>query len=408
VLGVRAVGEAVPFGLLLKRHRVAGGLTHEALAERAGLSVRAISDLERGVNRAPRRETLRRLTEALQLTPEQRAAFDLAVRPPAPSMTPAAPISPAAVAAPQPTAWGLAGGGQSFAGGPEGRRGLQFEIRYARRADGATTAYGLTGVGPALIMPPGFLSHLEWWGTAPGVGAFLRPLAAHRTVVLYDRHGCGLSDRDRTDFTAEDDLRDLEAVAAAVGASTVDQLGISWGALPVVTYAARHPERVRRLVLYGASLAGHTESPGLPERAVASQVTDRQAALAALRRADLELYVRAVAMRAFPSGADEATFRSFLRIFQLAAPVEMQERLETVRFGADTLLAQIQAPTLVLHRRGDQMASFANGQYYARHIPRTRFLPLDGEAHFPWVGDWQSVVTPILDFLLEEETARGG
>ena len=256
------------------------------------------------------------------------------------------------------------------------------------------------GHGPVLLTPAGFVSHLEWWGTAPGVGAFLRPLAAHRTVVLYDRHGCGLSDRDRTDFTAEDDLRDLDAVARAVGPGDVELFGISWGALPAIAYAARHPGRVRRLVLYGAG--------GLPDVAPVPHIPARRAALAALRRADFELYGRAEVMRFFPSGADEATVRSFVQVQRMAAPPAVQDRLEAVRFGVGALLAEVRAPTLVLHRRGDLVAAFANGQHYARHIPGARFVPLDGDAHFPWVGDWQAVVTPILDFLLDGAADRGG
>lgn len=58
------------FGDLLRRARRHAGLTQEELAERAGLSTRAISDLERGVNRAPRRDTLNMLAEALELPPE--------------------------------------------------------------------------------------------------------------------------------------------------------------------------------------------------------------------------------------------------------------------------------------------------------------------------------------------------
>ena len=58
---------AASFAALLRRHRVATGLSQEALAERAGLSVRAISDLERGARRAPYRETVRLLADALAL-----------------------------------------------------------------------------------------------------------------------------------------------------------------------------------------------------------------------------------------------------------------------------------------------------------------------------------------------------
>ncbi len=66
------------FGNLLRHYRLAAGLTQEALADRSGLSVLTISALERGVNQAPRRETLGLLAHALALAPDQAAAFEAA------------------------------------------------------------------------------------------------------------------------------------------------------------------------------------------------------------------------------------------------------------------------------------------------------------------------------------------
>jgi transcriptional regulator with XRE-family HTH domain len=72
--------ERLPFGLVLKRFRLAAGLTHEALAERASLGARTISDLERGVSRVPRADTLALLVEALELSPSQQAVLEAAAR----------------------------------------------------------------------------------------------------------------------------------------------------------------------------------------------------------------------------------------------------------------------------------------------------------------------------------------
>src|SRR5439155_16298785 len=69
------------FGDLLKRHRLTTGLTHEGLAERSALSARTISDLERGVSRRPRRETVDLLSQALQLSPAERSALEGAAWP---------------------------------------------------------------------------------------------------------------------------------------------------------------------------------------------------------------------------------------------------------------------------------------------------------------------------------------
>jgi transcriptional regulator with XRE-family HTH domain len=69
------------FGTLLRRHRLAAGLTQEALAERAGVSARGLQDLERGVRAAPRLDTVRLLAEGLALDAEARAALIAAARP---------------------------------------------------------------------------------------------------------------------------------------------------------------------------------------------------------------------------------------------------------------------------------------------------------------------------------------
>src|ERR687897_100949 len=70
------------FGDLLRRHRIAAKLTQEALAERAGLSTRGVSDLERGARGLPRKDTLRLLLQALDLSPADRAALIAAARRP--------------------------------------------------------------------------------------------------------------------------------------------------------------------------------------------------------------------------------------------------------------------------------------------------------------------------------------
>src|SRR5207237_8829351 len=73
--------EKTSFRTLLKHYRQAAGLSQEALAARAGLSARAISDLERGVNRTPRYDTLELLSSALSLTAQQRILLQVSARP---------------------------------------------------------------------------------------------------------------------------------------------------------------------------------------------------------------------------------------------------------------------------------------------------------------------------------------
>src|SRR6185295_17690781 len=69
------------FADLLRHHRIASALSQEALAERAGVSARAVSDLERGVKQRPHLETVRMLADALELTGPDRTALAVASRP---------------------------------------------------------------------------------------------------------------------------------------------------------------------------------------------------------------------------------------------------------------------------------------------------------------------------------------
>lgn len=73
--------ESPGFGQLLRRYRDAAGLTQEALGERAGLSARGIQDLEAGRRGAPQPQNLQRLADGLQLTPDERRAFESAAKP---------------------------------------------------------------------------------------------------------------------------------------------------------------------------------------------------------------------------------------------------------------------------------------------------------------------------------------
>jgi transcriptional regulator with XRE-family HTH domain len=84
-------GDLASFGTLLRRYRVVAGLSQEELAQRAHMSARGISDLERGVRRAPYRGTVMQLAEALELTGDEREILEQAAgrqRVPGPSSRP--------------------------------------------------------------------------------------------------------------------------------------------------------------------------------------------------------------------------------------------------------------------------------------------------------------------------------
>jgi pimeloyl-ACP methyl ester carboxylesterase/DNA-binding CsgD family transcriptional regulator len=250
------------------------------------------------------------------------------------------------------------------------------------------------GSGPVLLFPPSIMSILEWVSDSPTGPDFFAALAAHRTVVAYDRHGCGLSDRDRTDFTLADDMQDLEAVVGTIDQQRFDIVATS-SVAPAVAFASTHPERVRRLVLLEPSIAVRTER--------------NKAMYRLIETGNRESWVQALTGLGFPSGTDEATFQSVVRFLRTAASLEVL--LGLLRNSPDQIepfLDSVQAPTLVLHRRDDAVSPLElHGKEFARRIPNARLVPLDGDQHIPWSGDWQSVASRVLEFLMEPDPPDG-
>jgi pimeloyl-ACP methyl ester carboxylesterase len=74
--------------------------------------------------------------------------------------------------------------------------------------------------------------------------------------LRYDARGCGLSDRDASDLSFESWIHDFECVVDAAAFGKFDLLGSCWGGSIAIEYAVRHPERVRRLILYGSYARG--------------------------------------------------------------------------------------------------------------------------------------------------------
>ena len=123
-------------------------------------------------------------------------------------------------------------------------------IRFCRAPDGTRIAYAVHGHGPPLLVSTCWLSHLQHDWESPVWQHFLRDLGRIATVVRYDERGHGLSDRDVTDFSLEARVGDLEAVADDAGFDRFALMAMAQGGPPSIHYAARHPDRLTRLIFY--------------------------------------------------------------------------------------------------------------------------------------------------------------
>ena len=129
-------------------------------------------------------------------------------------------------------------------------------IRFCRAPDWVTLAYASHGRGPPLVRAATWLTHLEYDWQSPVWRQWLEGLGQRHTVIRYDERGCGLSDRELGELSLDQSVGDLESVVDTVGVERFALLGVSGGGFASVAYAARHPERVSQLVLYGASARG--------------------------------------------------------------------------------------------------------------------------------------------------------
>jgi pimeloyl-ACP methyl ester carboxylesterase len=245
------------------------------------------------------------------------------------------------------------------------------------------------GQGPALIAPPAWISHQELGWQDPAYRRFWERLTHHHTLVCYDRPGTGLSDRNRTEFSLDWSVRDLETVIAHLKLKRLALLGCSEGGPVAVTYAARYPRRVSHLILYGTYARGE-----------AITTEEFKASFISLVRAHWGVGSK-VLTDIFIPGADAAASEVFAKYQRECATPEIAAKILDLTYKANVvqLLLNLRVPTLVLHRQRDRAMPFRLGRELASLIPDARLVALEGQYHFPWLGDFESVLRAIAEFL---------
>lgn len=262
-------------------------------------------------------------------------------------------------------------------------------IRYAE-LDGASIAWSAVGQGPPLVIGGWWSSHLDLDWRSTKFRHFVSALAEHRTVIRYDRPGAGVSDRGVMPArTLEEELATLEALIDEAAPGAISLFGASSGGGVASLYAARHPERVERLVLYGTYARGVDLAPPAARKTMLA-IVDQHWGLGSRVLADLFLP---------DATADErAEFAEFQRR-SASREVALASLRAVYDFDATGHLGDVLAPTLVLHRRDDRAIPFALGKELAGRIRNARFVALEGDDHFPWRGDADAVVRETLAFL---------
>lgn len=270
------------------------------------------------------------------------------------------------------------------------------EVRFCRADDGVRLAWARHGSGPPLLIAACWLSHLQHDWQSPVWRHFLEDLGDIATVIRYDERGFGLSDRDVDDFSLERRLADLETLVEAAGLDRFAILGMSGQAPVALAYAARHPERITRLIAYGASAGG----------ALGGDDPESNAAFTAMIRAGWQRpdhLFRRVFTTAFIPGATEVQMRWMDELMRTSTSTENAVASREARLATDVRgeLSAITAPTLVLVARDDHTMAPDEGADMAAAIPDARLVVMESENHILLADEpaWQVFRAEVATFL---------
>jgi TolB-like protein/pimeloyl-ACP methyl ester carboxylesterase/Tfp pilus assembly protein PilF/predicted Ser/Thr protein kinase len=274
---------------------------------------------------------------------------------------------------------------------------MEPQIRYCTSADGTRIAYATAGHGSPLVLLQGWSGSLEFYWKHPQSYTFVESLSKNRLYIQFDRRGVASSQHDVEDLSMEAHLADIAAVVDDLGIERFDLLACTDGAPVGAAYAARHPERISRLVLWAPF--AHGEETTTP---------DEMRGIVEFIRKNWSLATRAMADVAFPSGPIEFQ-RDFTNRLRQTVPPENAERyLEFINsIDISAHLSQVKAPTLVLHRRGSRTVPIASGRAVAALIPKSRFVALEGDMAPVFLGDLSHMET-VRQFLEGLEVVAPG
>jgi len=263
-------------------------------------------------------------------------------------------------------------------------------MRFCTSFDGVRIAYATLGEGSPLVNVPSWAFNLELGRKHPNGRAFSEELSRGRLYVTFDSRGVGGSQRDVDDLSLDARVRDVTAVVDHLQLERFDLFGCLDSSAVSIAYAAQHPERVSRMVLWAAYPCGvEMVRPGAVR------------GLIELIPANWSLARRAIADVTFPSGPTELQ-RWFSNTVRESMSPKTNARLLEFYASVDVrqYLPQVKAPTLVLHRRGDRNAPIAAGREAATLIPDARFVALEGDMGHPYFGD-MSYIEAVREFLDE-------
>ena len=271
------------------------------------------------------------------------------------------------------------------------------QTRYVE-SDGASIAYQVAGEhGLDILFLVGWITQIEQLWESPAIRRFNERLMSFARLIQFDSRGTGLSERVRDDYSLEQEALDALAVLDAAGSERAAVFTYGQGGLLGAKLAAEHPERVGALVMY-ASIARSAWAPDY-DWAPTEEERERTVARALPLWGEPD---QQIVENLAPSIREDAALAAwFARNQRLAAsPREARAIGEAMaRQDVRELLPSIRVPTLVMHRPAERNWDVRHSRYLAERIPGARYVELAGEDSLPFVGDFESMLDELEEFL---------
>jgi proline iminopeptidase len=230
--------------------------------------------------------------------------------------------------------------------------------------------------------------------------------AKRRKVILYDQRGVGKSSplTPGESCTLRDQIEDLEALRAQIGAEKIDLLGHSWGGYLVMAYAARYPEHIRKLLIVDSAAPKVSDTVFLfndvfPEGVerqdaleFASQMGDQTATDKSLREYLAMLFYS-------PEKRDAALAK--LTGARQNVPVKESIVQDLGHYDLTPELPKYHFPTLVITGRYDMNVAPLVAYKIHKAIPGSQFVVFDQSGHVPFYEEPDKFLHTVESFLAE-------
>jgi pimeloyl-ACP methyl ester carboxylesterase/AraC-like DNA-binding protein len=282
---------------------------------------------------------------------------------------------------------------------PAASNGRTDDIGSCSSADGTKIAYASSGEGFPLLKAPTAVTHLEHDWSNPIYGHWISELSRSNRLIRADMRGFGMSQWDPPLFSMESHVSDLAAVIDASGIDQCDLIGLTHGGAIAIAYAARYPERVRKLVLLNSFASGWAVRGDPAEIALRKGLVELN--FNRWRRENVIIGERFMSLY-FPAEASEIVEWHKARLDQICTAEIVERMLEWgSRIDVRGDLAKVRAETLVLHAAHDGNAPIEVGRQVADAIAGARFLEVDSANHVTLSNEpaWPVVIREIRAFL---------